>query len=328
MIKVLITGGAGFIGSHLADWLYGNDITVVDDLSGGSVENLSTNVNFIKCDLRDREEVNNIISYNKPDLIYHLAANAAEGKSHYCPIDIVTRNYNTFLNVLVAGINYGLKRFILVSSVAVYGSIEPPFKESDTPHPEDLYGLSKLHAEESLRILSKVHRFEYAIARAHNVYGPRQSMTDPYRNVVMIWMNKILKGEPYVIYGDGSMERCYTYVEDLVNGLGKLGFTNADKEIFNMGADEPISLKQLSDAVQEVSGHIVPPTFLPMRAQETKLAVLDHSKSKRILGYQTKTNLLEGIGKTWEWAKAHGPQDFRYTDFEIESDKIPANWRK
>lgn len=327
-MKVLVTGSLGFIGSHLVEKLInlGHEVIGVDDLSGGNWENKKGNRTYI-ADCRNKSEIDTIFAKHRPEVVYQLASNAAEGKSHFCPIDITSRNYSSFLNVLVAGINNGMKRIVITSSVAVYGSIKPPFKETDVPEPEDLYGLSKLEMEKTLKILSKVHNFEYNVARPHNVYGPGQSMRDPYRNVVMLWMNKLLHNEPYVIYGDGSMSRCYTYIGDLIEGLYKLGFENINKEIFNIGADESVSLKELSDAIQEVSGYSIPPVFLPTRPQETSLAVPDHTKSKEMLGYVTSTSLLEGIRNTWMWANKYGPQEQQYTTYEINSPKMPTNWK-
>ncbi len=327
-MKILITGGLGFIGSHLVDKLVdeGHEVFGIDDLSGGSIKN-ARQAEYFEVDCRSQEQVNKIFEKIKPEIVYHLAANAAEGKSHFSPIDITTRNYNTFLNVLVAGINNGMRRIIVTSSVAVYGSAKPPFTEETLPEPEDLYGLAKLHMEKSLEILSKVHNFEWVVARAHNVYGPSQSMMDPFRNVVSIWMNKILKGEPYVIYGDGSMQRCYTYIDDLVEGLYQMMIRDVSGEIFNLGADEPHSLKELSDIIQKVSSGKVPPQFLPARPQEVETATLVHEKAKRILNYKTMVSFPEGIKRTWEYAKKQGPQEMKYTGFEIDSPKIPANWR-
>lgn len=329
-MRVLCCGGAGFIGSHLVDKLIaeGHRVLVLDDFSGGRVENINKDAKWQNIDLRQWIQTRNAFSQFKPELVYHLAANAAEGKSHFAPRDIVTRNYNTLLNVATAGIRYGMKRIVVTSSVAVYGSITPPFKESDTPHPEDLYGLSKLMMEETLRIMSQVHNFEYVIARAHNVYGPRQSMNDPYRNVIALWMNSILKGESYTIFGQGEMERCYTYVSDLVEGLYAMATADISKETFNLGADEHYSLRQLSDLVQEISGSQTPPQYLPTRPQETVLARLDHSKAKTILSYETKVGLKEGLVKMWEWAKAQGSQELIYGGIELPSDRMPANWKK
>ena len=328
-MKILVTGSLGFIGSHLVDKLVdeGHEVAGIDDLSGGSWDNRNWNSKHFTLDLRDLEGTKYVVSQFKPEVIYHLAANAAESKAQFSPIDIASRTYNTFLNVLVAGLNNGMRRIVVASSAAVYGSAKE-FKETTEPDPEDLYGLSKWTMEKSLAIMSKVHDFEYVVGRFHNVYGPRQSMRDPYRNVVMLWMNSLLHKEPYTIYGDGSMKRCYTYISDLVNGVAKLATANVAGEIFNLGADEPISLKQLSDAIQDVTSHALPPTFLPQRPQEVAFTIPNHDKAKELLKYKTEIDLITGIQRSWEWAKSKGTVEKIYTDFEIDSPKIPANWRK
>ena len=196
-VKVLVTGGAGFIGSHLVDKLIhkGYPVFVIDDLSGGRKENVNQSAKLYQCDLRDVEKTDRIIKKIKPELVFHLAANAAENKAQFSPIDITSRNWNAFINTLVSSVRSGMKRIVVTSSIAVYGSLQTPFKETDRPEPEDLYGISKLAMEEALKVLSKVHKFEYVITRPHNVYGPRQNMTDPYRNVVTIFMNSLMKKE-------------------------------------------------------------------------------------------------------------------------------------
>jgi UDP-glucose 4-epimerase len=277
-------------------------------------------------DCRDKDAVEYVFNKFQPKLVFHLAANAAENKSQFSPIDITSRNYTAFLNVLVSGIRHGMKRIVVTSSNAVYGNIKTPFRETDTPEPEDLYGLSKLMLEKTLEILAKVHKFEYVIARPHNVYGPRQCMSDPYRNVIMIWMNKLLLGENYTIYGDGSMVRCYTYIDDLVDGLYKLGFKRVNGEIFNLGSDEEVTLKQLSDVIQTTICGMLPPNFLPARPQEVPTAVPNHDKAKLILKYKTRTTLSEGIAKTWEWVQQQGPVSPIYTELELTNNKVPSNW--
>lgn len=327
-MKILVTGGAGFIGSHLVDRLVKkHEVFVIDDLSGGLRKNLNPKAGFSKLDLRDRDGADRIISGIKPDIVYHLAANAAENKAQFSPIDITSRNYNTFINTLVPSLKSGMKRIIVTSSIAVYGSLQTPFKENDKPEPEDLYGISKLAMEETLKVLAKVHSFEYVITRPHNVYGPRQNMKDPYRNVVTIFMNSLLKRKPYFIYGDGKQRRCFSYIDEVTDALFKCGFEDVSGKIFNVGADKDYSIIELSDMVQKVSGINIAPTFIEDRPQEVKIAIADHKNAKKYLGYKDMTTLEKGIKKTWEYAKKMGPQVPVFTEVEIPSAKLPANWR-
>src|SRR3989344_9621072 len=153
--KILVTGGAGFIGSHLSDKLIqaGHRVSIIDDLSGGKKENFNHKLKFYQLDLRDAQKTDKAIKIIKPEIVFHLAANAAENKAQFSPIDITSRNWNTFINTLVSSLRVGMKRIIVTSSIAVYGSLQTPFKETDRPEPEDLYGISKLAMEEALKVL-------------------------------------------------------------------------------------------------------------------------------------------------------------------------------
>lgn len=320
-MKILVTGGAGFIGSHLVDKLIneGHEVTVLDDLSGGTLDNVNPKAKFLDVDCRNEASVDSAFYISQPEVVYHLAANAAEAKSAFSPIDITSRNYSAFINTLTPFIKYGGKRFIFTSSIAVYGAGQVPFKETDEPKPEDLYGITKLAAEQTLKIMADVHGFEYVIARPHNVYGPRQNMTDPYRNVVTIWMNALLRGEPCYIYGDGSMKRCFSYIDDVIEALYNCMANDVSGKTFNIGADEPYTLNELASAIG------VNPKYLPKRVNEVQEAISDHTECKEYLGYH-ETPLSEGISKTWEWAKELGAQEPIKTGFEIDSPKIPKNW--
>jgi UDP-glucose 4-epimerase len=327
--KILITGGAGFIGSHLADQLIsmGHSVSIIDDLSGGKTRNIPRNAGFFKCDLRNGKLTDKIITSIKPEIVFHLAANAAENKAQFSPIDITSRNYGAFINTLVPAVRNGMKRIVFTSSIAVYGGLQTPFKETDRPEPEDLYGISKYAIEQSLKVLSSVHGFEYVVCRPHNVYGPRQNMTDPYRNVVTIFMNSLLKNKPYYIYGDGRQRRCFSYIDDVVEAIVRCGFSDVSGRIFNIGADRDYELNELSDIVQEVSGIHIPPVYISDRPQEVKVAISDHTLAKKYLKYVDRTTLKAGIEKTWVYAKELGPQDPEYTDIELPSPKMPKNWQ-
>lgn len=326
MARIIVTGGAGLIGSHLVDRLLElkHDVAVIDDLSGGGTAYVP--FHFYKADCRNAMHIDEIFKEIKPEIVYHLAANAAENKAQFSPIDITSRNYDAFIKVLTPFIKYGGKRFIFTSSIAVYGSLQTPFKEDDTPEPEDLYGVSKLAAEQSLRIMSKMHGFEYVIARPHNVYGPRQNMRDPYRNVVTIWMNSILKKEPVPIYGDGEQTRCFSYVDDVVDALYKCGFLDVSGKTFNIGSNEVYSLNDLFSELRRVTFSDITKQYLGTRS-EVKNAVADHTLSKKLLNYQDTTSMLEGLAMTWAWCRKEGAQDPIYTNIEIPSDKLPSNWK-
>lgn len=321
-MKILVTGGAGFLGSHLVDKLLDedHDVVVVDDMSGGFEDNVAQKAFLVKADCRDYKEMDKTFKIHQPEIVYHLAANAAENKAQFSPIDITSRNYDAFIKVITPAIRYGVKRFVFTSSIAVYGALQTPFKEDDKPEPEDLYGITKLAIEQSLAVLAKVHGFEYVITRPHNVYGPRQNMSDPYRNVVTIWMNALLRKEPCFIYGDGEQRRCFSYIDDVVDALYKSGFYDVSGRTFNIGADKDYSLNELATAIG------VKPERLPDRPQEVKEAIADHTEAVTGLYYVDKTSLKEGIKKTWEWCKAQGPVYPIYDKLEIESDKAPKHW--
>jgi UDP-glucose 4-epimerase len=323
-MKVLVTGHSGLIGSHLLDAL----ISHGHEVYGISRTNKNENP---KCknyhlDLRDTEKAKKAIEAIAPEVVFALAANAAEGKSFFSPIDISTNNINVFLNTLVPSIRARhLKRFIFTSSIAVYGSIEVPFKESDTPIPQDIYGVSKFTNENFLKIMSEVHGFEFVIVRPHNVFGPRQNMNDPYRNVVTLFMNQILRGEPYSIYGDGKIRRCFSYVKDVVDIIYQCGFKDVANMTFNIGSDLDWSINQLSEAIQEISGHSISPVYLPDRVQEVHTAICDHTLAKKFFNYKN-TPLDIALKETWEWAKKQGPQEYIYTELELPNSLVPKNW--
>jgi UDP-glucose 4-epimerase len=324
-MRILVTGDSGLMGSHLVDLLV-KDHEVIGISSSTRNDNSLLRREIL--DLRDRNKSSAVIEDFAPEIIFHLAANAAEGKSMFSPIDITTNGINTFYNVLVPAIKAGsLKRFVFTSSIAVYGSIHVPFRESDLPLPQDLYGINKLAVEQALRVMSRVHDFEYVVVRPHNVTGPRQNMSDPYRNVVTLFMNHLLKNKPYSIYGNGEMRRCFSYVKDVVDIIYRCGFEDVAGMTFNVGSDTDYSINELSHIIQQVANIHLAPIYLPDRVQEVHTAIADHTLVKKVFGYKD-TPLRQVIEETWAWCKEQGSQEYSYTDLEIPSKKAPQNWRQ
>ncbi len=337
-MKILVTGAGGFMGSHLVDGLVKENqkVFAVDDLSGGFKENLNSKSYFTKLDLRDEKKVSKYIQEIKPDVIYHLAADATEGRSQFTPINCTARNYMAYLNLLVPAINNGLKKIILTSSMSVYGSQKPPFNEDMERLPDDIYGVSKASMEKSTEILSSVHGFKYVIIRPHNVYGPRQNMQDPYRNVIAIFINCLLGNKNYYIYGEGKQKRAFTYIDDFTPYIIKAGnLKKAEGEIFNIGPMQEYTIKELSDIILRnffPDGDIpkkLLPKYLPIRPMEVVDAWSTVSKAEKMLGYKTSVNLEDGVSKMIQWAKPKGYSKFKYlSDLEINSDKTPNTWKK
>lgn len=338
--KILVTGSAGFMGSYLVNHLIDKGFKVygIDDLSGGYLRNVNKKSYFTKLDLRDKQKVKEYINKVKPDLIYHLAADATEGRSQFTPLSCTERNYLAYLNLLIPAIRNRMKRIVITSSMAIYGNQKPPFHEELEPKPEDMYGISKTAMEEATKVLSSVHGFEYVITRPHNVYGPRQNMADPYRNVVAIFINRLLEGKPFFIYGNGKQKRCFTYIDDCTMPLAKCGFLkNLNREIINIGPgpEEAVTINELAKIVLDTffEGKAAPkkllPVYFPDRPQEVKHAFSTHDKAKKLLDYCPKVKLREGIRKMIEWARILGYQKPIYLEeIELTSNSIPKTWEK
>jgi len=337
--SVLVTGAAGFMGSHLVDELVKRGfekVFALDDLSGGYIDNTNPDSKFIQLDLRKKKEVEEYINKIKPQLVYHLAADATEGRSQFTPISCTERNYLAYLYLLIPAIKNGLKKIVVTSSMSVYGSQKPPFKESMLRLPDDIYVTSKASMERATEILSEVHNFKYVIIRPHNVYGPGQNLADPYRNVVAIFINRLLQNKNFYIYGDGSQKRAFSYIDDVNPYILKSAFEEkAEGEIFNIGPTEEYTINELSDVVLKnffPDGNIpkhLEPNYVSIRPLEVIDAWCSVEKAKKLLGYKTTTSLNEGVKKMIEWAKQKGPIEFKYLDnLEITNESTPSTWVK
>lgn len=336
--RVLVTGAAGFMGSYVVDALIARedcDVYGVDDLSGGYESNINPKSRFEKLDLRDKKKTEQFIEKVKPELLYHLAADASEGRSQFTPLSATERNYLAYMYTLVPSIRHGVKRVVLTSSMSVYGAQKSPFSEDMSPKPEDIYGIAKTAMEEATKVLSKVHAFEYVIVRPHNVYGPRQNLSDPYRNVIGIFINCLLNKKHFYIYGDGNQKRAFTYIDDFNPYFVECGFSQGVVgQIINIGPSEEHTINELAQVVlTHFFGSTIPgefkPKYLPLRPQEVVEAYCTNEKAKKLLGYKTTTTLKDGVAKMMEWARGLGPQVFKYLPdgLELESKDVPKTWK-
>lgn len=336
-LTILVTGSAGFIGSHVYDRLHAQGYRVygIDDLSGGFLRNVSQKKFFTKLDLRDRKKTAEYIKRIKPDVIFHLAADATEGRSQFTPFSAIDRNMVAYMNLLVPAIKHGVKKVVLTSSMSVYGKQQTPFHEEMIPQPEDIYGIAKASMEKATKVFSEVYGFKYVIIRPHNVYGPRQNLSDPYRNVVGIFINRLLQGKNFFVYGDGKQKRAFSYIDDVVDAMEKAAFRKScEGKIFNIGSDNAVTLNDLANSVLfEFFGKNVPkkffPTHLPDRPQEVKYAYCTHHAAEKLLNFKAKTDLKCGIHKMVEWARNIGQQEFAYlSELDLDHSRVPATWKK
>lgn len=336
-VKILVTGSAGFMGSHLYDQLFdaGYDVYGVDDLSGGFMKNVSQPKFFTKLDLRDRVKTAAYVKKLKPEIIFHLAADATEGRSQFTPFSALDRNLVAYMNLLVPAIKNNMKKMILTSSMSVYGAQQVPFEEKMEPLPEDIYGISKAAMEKTTRIMANVFGFKYVIIRPHNCYGPRQNLSDPYRNVIGIFINRLLHGKNFYIYGDGQQKRAFSHIDDVIPTMIKAAFDkNVEGLVVNIGSNMPVTLNYLANTIlsEYFFGGPIPvrfkPSHMPARPQEVKFAYCNHKIAEKFLNFRPKIDLKVGIREMIEWAKHHGPRKFAYlASLDLEHSSTPKTWK-
>jgi UDP-glucose 4-epimerase len=326
----LVTGGAGFIGSHVADELLRLDhkVVVLDDLSGGFEDNVPSEAIFVQGSILDYDLIGRLFDRYDFTYVYHLAAYAAEGLSHF----IKRFNYNNNLigsiNLINASVNFGVKRFVFTSSIAVYGAGQSPMNEEMVPLPEDSYGIAKLAVESELKISHEMFGLDYVIFRPHNVYGERQNIGDRYRNVVGIFMNQLMKGQPMSIFGDGEQQRAFTHIDDVAPIIaGSVKNEAARNQIFNIGADVPYTVNSLAEIIADAMEQECKIIHLDPR-NEVKVAFSDHSKAERVFGKNQKVSLEGGIQGMVKWVKEYGSRESNvFDDIEIMKN-LPPSWAK
>ena len=304
----------------------GHSVVILDDLSGGFRDNIPGGSTFVQASVTDHALLDCIFDRYSFDFVYHLAAYAAEGLSHF----IKRFNYNNNLigsvNLINACVNHGVKCFVFTSSIAVYGAGQSPMSEETTPVPEDSYGIAKFAVEQELRVSHEMFGLDYVIFRPHNVYGERQNIGDRYRNVVGIFMNQLLRGEPLTVFGDGTQERAFTHIDDVAPVIaGSVNFPAARNQTFNVGADEPHTVNDLASVIAEAMGVKCELIHLDPR-NEVKIAFADHSKAQRIFGLPGKKSLQEGVCAMAAWVKAHGARESSIFDGIEILKNLPPSW--
>jgi UDP-glucose 4-epimerase len=328
MSTSLVTGGAGFIGSHVADELLsrGHKVVVLDDLSGGFEDNVPSGAAFVKGSILDTELIDRIFDRYNFSNVYHLAAYAAEGLSHFIKRFNYHNNLIGSVNLINASVNHGVRCFVFTSSIAVYGAGQSPMTEDMVPSPEDSYGIAKLAVERELKVTHEMFGLDYVIFRPHNVYGERQNIGDRYRNVVGIFMNQLMKGEPMTIFGDGEQQRAFTHISDVAPIIAtSVDAPSARNKIFNVGADVPHTVNNLAQIVADAMGQRCRTLHLDPR-NEVKIAFSDHSLAERVFGARRKTSLEHGIRQMAAWVKDHGSRESSiFEDIEIPKN-LPPSW--
>jgi len=328
MMKALVTGAAGFIGSHVTRHLLdsGLEVVALDDLSGGYQENVPPGARFVRGSVTDYQLLRDLFEAENFDYVYHLAAYAAEGLSHF----IRRYNYETNLigsvNLINLSVLHDIKCFVFTSSIAVYGANQLPMTEDLTPQPEDPYGISKYAVEMDLRAAYTQFGLNYIIFRPHNVYGEHQNIGDKYRNVIGIFMNQILSGQPLTVFGDGEQTRAFSYIDDVAPVIAQSVFNKrAYGEVFNVGADQPYTVNHLAHVVCRAMGVEPNIVHLPPR-NEVKHAFSSHEKVRQFFDVPTPVPLEEGIARMAAWVMRVGSRKTReFANIEIPRG-LPAGW--
>jgi len=300
--RVLVTGGAGFIGSHLVDGLVneGFGVVVLDDFSGGSRENLGSHLsepNFclVEGDVRNEADVKRALE--NVDAVFHLAATVSVDLSLKNPLLVNEVNVGGTLNVLRESLKAGVKRFVYASSCAVYGEpVHLPIDEDHPVRPTSPYGVSKLAAEHYCRVFYEVYGLETVCLRFFNVYGPRQ-VVGPYSGVIMKFVDRLKHGRGPIIHGDGGQTRDFVFVKDVADScLGAMRGKNCVGEVINVGMGVETSINKLANVLAELFNvHDIKFVYAEPRAGDVGRSCADLSKAERMLGYKPKISLRGGL---------------------------------
>lgn len=294
---------------------------------GGDLQNLPEGIEFEKADCNDIPAMKRMTK--DVDIVFHCAAIATEGLSVFSPALIAQHVYQNTSALLAAAATNSVGRFVHCSSMARYGNGPVPFVEDQPLAPVDPYGIAKYASELVVRNVCELHGIDYVIAIPHNIIGPKQKYDDPYRNVASIMINRMLQGKQPVIYGDGGQKRCFSFVQDCVDPLIKMGtLPGLSGEAINIGPDEEyISVLGLAETIADLLKFDLDPIFVPDRPREVRYATCSADKARRLLGYKTTVSLRDGLQTIIDWITAHGTKPFAYhLPIEIESPLVPETW--
>lgn len=328
MATSLVTGGAGFIGSHVAQHCLqlGHQVVVLDDLSGGFTDQVPNGATFVEGSITDPPLLARVFKEHNFDYVYHLAAYAAEGLSHFIRRFNYTNNVIGSVNLINESVKHEVKCFVFTSSIAVYGAGQVPMREDMVPQPEDPYGIAKYAVELDLRAAHEQFGLNYVVFRPHNVYGEHQNLGDRYRNVIGIFMNQLMQGQAVTIFGDGTQTRAFSYIDDVAPLIARaVNVKEALGEAINVGADTPYSVNELAHVVARAFGTSPKVVHLPAR-NEVLHAHADHAKAARLFGQTTPVQLADGIERMVAWARRAGARQSKaFGAIEVRKT-LPASW--
>jgi UDP-glucose 4-epimerase len=328
MPKALVTGAAGFIGSHVAAHLLkeGMEVVALDDLSGGFRDNVPDKAKWIEGSVTDYELLKALFNEEQLDYVYHLSAYAAEGLSHFIRRFNYENNLIGSVNLINLSIMHDIKCFVFTSSIAVYGENQLPMREDLIPQPEDPYGVAKYAVEMDLAAAHRQFGLNYIVFRPHNVYGEHQNIGDRYRNVVGIFMNQILQGKPLTVFGDGEQTRAFSYIDDVAPVIARsVKNTDAYGEVFNVGGDQPYSVNELITVIADVMKVKPEITYLPPR-NEVKHAFSSHEKVGQYFDLPEPMSLFDGVTRMAAWVSKVGSRRTRdFANIEVPIG-LPEGW--
>jgi len=307
----LVTGGAGFIGSHIAERLVkkGHRVRVLDNFVSGKRENLRSilsDIELIEGDLRDIEAVKK--AARGVEYIFHQGALGSVPRSIEDPASYFASNITGTLNLLQAARDAGVRRVVYASSSSVYGdSPALPKHEMMTPMPLSPYALTKLSAEQTCQVFTRVYGFETVSLRYFNVFGPRQDPNSEYAAVIPRFISLMLRGQQPIIFGDGQQTRDFTYIENVVDANLKAMYAEqASGEAINIACGKSLSLLELVSILNELLGARIEACHAPERQGDIKHSLADISKARQLLGYEPRIGIREGLSKTLDWHKGEG----------------------